>query len=217
MSHRLSSHRLLILHRFTYITTPIIAGFHFGDVLAQYHVAAFTTITVCFKILSLFRGNSYATTFTRIIFRMMRDSRYVILIIFVNIVGFAVAFNMLYRGRMPNFVSVDSGLFSMFLAIFGQLDFVQVGGVITHPRYNNAHTICISQKDPNATIANTHGIDMGYADFGVSVVLIIAYLSFVVILVLNMLIAVLGKSFNDTLKSSIKASAVVLQIATCVC
>ena len=104
-----------------------MAGFHFGDVFAQYHVAAFTTITVCFKILSLFRGNSYATTFTRIIFRMMKDSRYVILIIFVNIVGFAVAFNMLYRGRMPNFVSVDSGLFSMFLAIFGQLDFVQVG------------------------------------------------------------------------------------------
>ena len=64
------------------------------------------------------------------------------------------------------------------------------------------------QKDPNATIANTHGIDMGYADFGVSVVLIIAYLSFVVILVLNMLIAVLGKSFNDTLKSSIKVSHV---------
>ena len=61
--------------------------------------------------------------------------------------------------------------------------------------------ICVAEEHYNLTYP---GVDLSFADYGMTVVLLVAYLLFVVILVLNMLIAVLGKSFADTLQTSMK-------------
>ena len=67
--------------------------------------------------------------------------------------------------------------------------------------------LCVTEEHYNLTFP---GVDLSYADYGMTVVLLVAYLLFVVILVLNMLIAVLGKSFADTLQTSMKVGTPIL-------
>jgi hypothetical protein len=99
----------------------------------------------------------------------------VFFIISINVLGFAFGAYLIDRARQMSYVSVGQAVLSTFFVLFG--DFTSV------PKQ-------ASQLDADEPF------EYSQADFLVNITLLVFFLFFVVVLVLNLLVAILGQSFS---------------------
>jgi len=153
-----------------YLLVVAIIPCHLVRSPSQWIVSALAVVILWVKILGYARGFQNMGPFVRMLFKLVMDVRHFLVLLFLIVVGFALAFNVIVRDTSPDFSNFGLSLFSQYRMIFGDYS------VIFDPTLEDLKT-------------------QYYGLFVLSRILYVGFSFTVALILLNLLIAIMGNSY----------------------